>query len=117
MLAFQLTSPEVSGTPAYIPDPEAPDEQREPAIAAETTVYDSAGQHIGDVEGMELDPATTRITRLVVRRGRLFRTDTTIPAHLIASVTDDRITLGIRSDDTKKLERGPRGELGTAPAA
>ena len=33
MLPFQLTSPAASGTPAWIPDPDAPERRREPAIA------------------------------------------------------------------------------------
>jgi len=117
VLPFQLTSPAVSGTPAYIPDPDAPQERPEPAIAAGTSVYDNAGQRIGEVEAVDLDPASRRITRVVVRRGKLFRRETTIPAGVIASVADDRITLGVGADDVKKLERGVPGQLGTAPAA
>ncbi len=52
VLPFQLTSPAVSGTPAYIPDPDAPQERPEPAIAAGTSVYDNAGQRIGEVEAV-----------------------------------------------------------------
>jgi sporulation protein YlmC with PRC-barrel domain len=76
VLPFQLVSPAVAGTPAYIPDPEAPEGAAEPAIAVSTPVYDSTGQRIGEVEGAELDHATGRITRVIVRRGRLFRTET-----------------------------------------
>ena len=117
MLPFQLTSPAASGTPAWIPDPDAPERRREPAIAPSTAVYDNAGQPIGEVEAVDLDPASRRVTRIVVRRGRLFRTETTVPAGVIASVADDRITLRTPADDLKKLERGIRGELGRAPAA
>src|SRR5439155_774606 len=84
VLPFQLTSPAVSGTPAYIPDPDAPQERPEPAIAAGTSVYDNAGQRIGEVEAVDLDPASRRITRVVVRRGKLFRRETTIPAGVIS---------------------------------
>jgi sporulation protein YlmC with PRC-barrel domain len=116
-LPFQLTSSAVSGTPAFIPDPEAPERRAEPAIAEATTVYDGAGQDLGDVEGVELDQATGRITRVIVRRGRLFGRETTVPAGLIASVAADRITLSVSADEAKKLERGRLGELGRAPAA
>ena len=115
VLPFQLTSPAASGTPAWIPD--APERRREPAIAPSTAVYDNAGQRIGEVEAVDLDPASRRVTRIVVRRGRLFRTETTVPAGVIASVTDARITLRTPADELKKLERGVRGELGRAPAA
>ena len=69
MLPFVLTSPSVSGTPAYILDPDAhvdPD----PAIAAATPVYDNAGCLIGLVEGVEVNAASDRITRIIVRQRR-----------------------------------------------
>lgn len=116
-LPFQLTSPTVSGTPAYIPDPDASDDRAEPAIAPATAVYDRGGEHIGEVEGVDIDRATGRITRIIVRRGRLFRRETAIPAGVVASVADDRITLSLEADEVKKLEREIPGELGRAPAA
>jgi sporulation protein YlmC with PRC-barrel domain len=116
VLPFQLTSPAVSGTPAYVRDPDAPEGSPEPAIAAATPVYDNAGQRVGDVEGAELDHATGRITRIIVRRGRLFHTETPIPASVIAEVADDRITLSVGGDELKKLELTAFG-LGTARAS
>jgi uncharacterized protein YrrD len=104
VLPFVMTSPSVSGAPAYIRDPDSAEGAREPAIAKGTPVYDSAGEHVGDIEGVELDPASRRITRLLVQRGRLFRTETAIPASVVASVADDRITLNVRADVAKKLE-------------
>ena len=117
VLPFQLTSPTVSGTPAYIRDPDAPEGSPEPAIAAATPVYDDAGQRVGEVEGVDIDHATGRITRVIVRRGRLFRTETPIPASVIAAVADDRITLSVGGDELKKLEPGAIGRLGTARAS
>jgi hypothetical protein len=35
---------------------------------------------------------------------------------VIASVSEDRITLGVGADQAQKLERGVAGQLGTAPA-
>jgi uncharacterized protein YrrD len=116
VLPFVLTSPTSSGTPAFIPDPDAPEGVREPAIAKATPVYDNARQHLGDVEGVELDPASGRITRVIVRKGRLFRTETAIPAGMIASVADDRITLNVRADVVKKLEPVAIGEPGATSA-
>ena len=117
VLPFELTSPAVCGTPAYVRDPDAPEGSAEPAIAAATPVYDAAGQRVGEVEGVDLDEATGRITRLVVRRGRLFRTETPIPASLIAAVADDRITLAVGADELKRIEQGHLGRLGTARAS
>jgi sporulation protein YlmC with PRC-barrel domain len=59
---------------------------------------------MGDVEAVEIDGASGRISRIVVRRGIIFTTETSIPATLIDSVTD-RITLRAPSDAVKKLEK------------
>ena len=53
---------------------------------------------------MELDPASGRIVRIIVRRGTLFRGETAIPASLIAKA-GGRITLSASADEVKKLER------------
>jgi sporulation protein YlmC with PRC-barrel domain len=96
-----------------VKDPDAPEGVLEPAIAASTPVYDKAGQRIGDVESMEIDPASGRITRVIVRRGVIFRNETAIPARVIASV-GDRITLSVGADEVKKLECPLVGEPGPA---
>ena len=113
-LPFVLTSPAVSGTPAFIPDPDAPEGVKEPTIAAATPVVDNAGRRVGEVKGVELEPASGRITRILVREGTLFRRETPIPAGLIASV-GDRITLSVSADEVKKLEPRYVSEPGTAP--
>jgi sporulation protein YlmC with PRC-barrel domain len=113
VLPFVLTSPAVSGTPGYVRDPDAPKDVREPAIVKATPVYDNAGQRLGEVEGFEIDPASDRITRVIVRRGILFHTETPIPAGWIASV-GDRITLSVSAGEAKKLEPSTVGEPGTA---
>jgi sporulation protein YlmC with PRC-barrel domain len=77
------------------------------------THYDNAGQRIGDVEAMEIDPTSGRITRVIVRRGVIFRTETAIPASVIASV-GDRITLSVGADEVRKLARPIVGEPGPA---
>lgn len=112
VLPFVLTSPTVSGTPAFIPDPDAADAAPEPAIAAGTPVYDNASRRIGEVTKAELDAASGRVTRVFVRQGLLFRKETAIPASLIASV-GERITLSVNADEVTKLEPGFAG----APAA
>jgi sporulation protein YlmC with PRC-barrel domain len=104
VLPFEVTSPAVSGTRAYVRDRDAEDGPVEPDIAAGMHVYDNEGRSVGDVEAVEVDEVTRRITRIVVRRGFLFHTETTIPASMIASVTD-RITLRATADAAKKLER------------
>ena len=68
-----------------------------------------------EVEGVEVDEASGRITRIIVRRGRLFHTETAIPASLVASV-GDTIRLDVSADEVKKLERSPTDQLGAAHA-
>jgi uncharacterized protein YrrD len=53
---------------------------------------------------VEIAEASGRITRITVRRGHLFRTETAIPASMIASA-GDRIILNVGADALKKLER------------
>ena len=104
VLPFERTSATVSGTPAFVKDSDAPAEPREPVIAAEEEVFDKSGQKVGEVDGVELDPASGRIVRIIVRRGTLFREKTAIPASLIAKA-GGRITLSASAAEVKKLER------------
>jgi len=55
----------------------------EPDIAQGIHVYSSDGHRVSNVE--ELDEASKRITRVIVRRGFLFEGETSIPASMIAS--------------------------------
>jgi sporulation protein YlmC with PRC-barrel domain len=103
VLPFESTSPSVSGTRAYVRD-EAAAASAEPDIAAGMHVYDREGRRVGDVDAVEIDGASGRIARIVVRRGFLFASETSIPASLIDSVTD-RITLRAPADTAKKLEK------------
>ena len=48
---------------------------------------------------------------------KLFREGTAIPASVIASVCDDRITLGVGADEVKKFERAAIDQVGTARAS
>ena len=86
-------------------DRDAPLEPREPDISAGTHVYDKAGQRVGGVESVEIADASGRITSITIRQGHLFRTETPIPASMIASA-GDRIALNVGADAVKKLERG-----------
>lgn len=103
ILPFETTSPSVSGTRAYVRDADAA-APAEPDIAAGMPVHDRDGHRVGDVEAVEMDEATGRITRIIVRRGFLFGSETTIPASMIASVTD-RIALNAPAEAARKLER------------
>jgi sporulation protein YlmC with PRC-barrel domain len=104
VLPFEKTSPTVAGTPAYVRDRDSVPDPAEPDIAQGMHVYSSDGHRVGDVEAVEVDEASRRIARILVRRGFLFERETSIPASMIASVSD-RITLRAESGVAKKLER------------
>jgi sporulation protein YlmC with PRC-barrel domain len=84
-----------------------------PVIARATPVYDSAGQRIGEVEALELDQATSRITRIIVRRGLLF-TLANMTREWSAYVLD--VAVPYREDPDRVVEIPPpmpRSERGT----
>jgi len=103
VMPFMRTSAATSGTPAYVVDKDSARDAQAPDIGVGTRVYDSVGQHIGDVESVGVNPASHMITWIVVRRGHLFRHDTTIPASLIGSVTD-HVTLKTSAEAIRRLE-------------
>ena len=104
LLPSETTSPSVSGTEAFVRDVDARREPEEPDIATGMPVIDTNGQRVGDVEAVEIDEATGRITCLRVRHGFLFAKETSIPASMIRAVTDT-IALNATADAVKKFER------------
>jgi len=104
LLPSERTSPAVSGTEAFVRDVNSAAEAEEPDIATGMSVVDTNGEPVGDVEAVEIDETTGRITSLRVRHGFLFTTETRVPASLIRSVTDT-IALNATADAVKRLER------------
>ncbi len=104
LLPSERTSPAVSGTDAFVHDVDSAAEADEPDIATGMPVIDTNGERIGDVEAVEIDEATGRITSLRVRHGFLFTTETRVPASMIRAVTDC-IALNATAEAVKKLER------------
>lgn len=102
-LPLMKTSAAVSGTPAFVQDKDSVEDPEEPTIGPGMPVYDSTGEHVGDVESVSIDQVSDKITLIVVRRGRLFAREKTIPASLIKSVTD-RITLNAPTQAVTRLE-------------
>jgi sporulation protein YlmC with PRC-barrel domain len=69
---------------------------------------EAADGHVGQVDGLLIDPASEHITHLVLREGHLWgQKDVTIPVSEIARIEADRIYL--------KLDRRAVGELPTVP--
>jgi sporulation protein YlmC with PRC-barrel domain len=102
-LPFETTSPGVSGTPRFIVDPAPAGDREELDIAAGMHVYDRAGQRVGDVESVAFDQVSGKIGRITITRGFLFHTEVTIPASMIASISD-RVTLNVDAGTVKSLE-------------
>lgn len=104
LLPSERTSPSVSGTQAFVRDVTPSSDAAEPDIATGMSVVDTNGERVGDVEAVEIDETTGRITSLRVRHGFLFKTETRVPASLIRAVTDT-IALDATAEAVKKLER------------
>ena len=114
-LPFLLTSPAVPGTPAFIRDTDASNgfgSRPSPRRHRSTTTRFGISATLRAWSS----PRVGHITPISVRKRRLFRTETAIPAGVIASVADDRVTLNVSADVVKKLEPSAVGEPGAAAA-
>jgi uncharacterized protein YrrD len=68
---------------------------------ANVSTYD--GKNVGNVDRVVLNPRTKEVTHLVVRKGFLFNEDKIVPLSLVASATEDRVTLRPDAADLDKL--------------
>lgn len=53
----------------------------------------AAGDTVGQVDRVVIDPRTKEITHIVVRKGRLFSKDRVLPVGLVAETNPDQVTL------------------------
>src|SRR5258706_5506589 len=58
---------------------------------ANVSTYD--GKNVGSVDRVVLHPNTKEVTHIVVRKGFLFNEDKIIPLDLVASASEDKVTL------------------------
>jgi len=58
-----------------------------------TSVYTAAGDKVGSVRRVVIDPATDEVVDLVVQKGVLFTEDKVVPLEWVQSADDDRIVL------------------------
>ncbi len=56
-------------------------------------VFTADGKQVGRIDRVVLDPKNKEIIGVVVRKGLLFTEDKVVPAGLIATATEDRVTL------------------------
>ncbi len=68
-----------------------------------TKVYAFDGQDVGRVDRVVLNPKTKEVSHIVVRKGFLFTEDKIIPLQLVASATEDRVSLRENATNQDKL--------------
>jgi uncharacterized protein YrrD len=69
----------------------------------DSKVYTASGQDVGHISRVVLNPKTKEVTHIVVQQGFLFTEDKVVPLDLIASATDQRVTLKANAGDLSKL--------------
>jgi len=57
------------------------------------TVSNAAGEKVGHVDRVVLDPITKEVSHIVVRKGLLLKEDKVVPVSLIASAQGDQVVL------------------------
>jgi len=66
-------------------------------------VFTAEDERVGHLDRVVLDPASKEVTHIVARKGFLFSEDKVIPVNLIASATEERITLREAAGDLQAL--------------
>jgi uncharacterized protein YrrD len=66
-------------------------------------VINSAGEQVGSLDSIVLDPKNGDVTYLIVRKGAIFTEDKVVPFGMVVSAGDDGITLNDRAGDLEKL--------------
>lgn len=67
------------------------------------SVYTADGQDVGRIDRVVIDPLTKVVTDIVVRKGFLFTEDKVVPVSMIASATNDRVSLHPDVHDLDKV--------------
>lgn len=66
-------------------------------------VVTADGEKVGDIDRVVIDPREQEVTHVVVREGFLFSEDKVVPVELVASATEDRVTLQDAVEDLDAL--------------
>lgn len=70
-------------------------------------VFTAEGDKVGSIERVVVDPRMKEITHVIVKQGFLFTEDKVLPIDLIATATDEQVTL---KEDVNDLEAMPEFE-------
>jgi uncharacterized protein YrrD len=69
----------------------------------EVNVYTATGDHVGKIDRVVIDPRTKKVSHVVVRKGFLLPEDKLVPIDMIASATEDHVTLRPDAGDLHTL--------------
>ena len=64
-----------------------------------------AGEKVGTVHNVLVDPVSHKPSRVIVRRGILFSEDVEIPGEWVASVDDQRVALNVDKVTVEQLAK------------
>lgn len=69
----------------------------------DAVIYSAAGEDLGRLERVVLDPGRGEVTHLVLRKGWFFQEDRVIPIDFVESSTEDEIRLGRQVQELEDL--------------
>lgn len=67
------------------------------------SVVNSAGDHLGSLDSVVIDPKNGDVTYLIVRKGTFFSEDKLVPFGMVMNAGDDGITLNDKAGDLEQL--------------
>lgn len=68
-----------------------------------TDVYSLDDDHVGDVYEVHIDRKTNRITHFIISQGLIFHDYKLIPVFWVGAADDDRVTVGVTTEQLKSL--------------
>jgi len=68
-----------------------------------TSVFTAGGEEVGKINRVILDPATNKVTHVVVQKGWLFTEDKVVQIDMIGSATEDKVLLQENAGEFDKL--------------
>jgi len=83
----------------------SPDDMARPAVSPGMAVLDSDGEKVGEVDDMDFASDTGRPTRLILRRGFIFHSETEIPVSMIQDISDDGVMLNVTKAQVEQLTK------------
>ena len=90
----------------------SPDDMQRPVIEPGTAVLDAAGEKVGEVHEYVVDGGSGVPERLVLRKGTIFHTDTTVPTAWIGDLSEKGVTLTVPRAEVEALVAGGKKNEG-----